>query len=666
MDLSVCLVIRRQYGRYYKGLNQLCQGLLLWGQKSSQLHVEAGKPLRKRFRPAFLLNTSDIMSADDLPAPGSRKRPASLACYECRRKHLKCDGIMPTCARCASAATNCTYLPSRRGQPCRQQSSSRDRQWPANHEQDNPLPSPGSQHAWIGSHDNAPPHPLLTTRPTATGNTVVAFGPAGAAYSEFPFSSVEKSHLVGLYYSHFHSSHPILVPHAYFTAQRYPDFLVVAASLVGHHFASTQPPESALPAVISMIISAGDADNGYRVQAFILLALVSLGSHDMSRANDCLDHAVSLAMEANLDSLDSRSQGTPPSIMHESLRRTWWELFTVDALLALLQGRVPRITAANPDTLPYVPSAETLYEVGDLSSRQPSYAEFERRFFLQQHGEFSSHFYRIEAAFIVRRVRPLFTGDIVDPQELEAVCNAIASWPYHLPDSSFALSKPPGYCDQMLVQANLLVQVASIFLHFPRSSLSSRSPSAIDFTCLSKSLPRLEKSTQHGIRAIAASRELCHIASIPSLRDSRSPMAVCGFLLGSAVQLSTASSYKAQNSHDSQQCRHRVVLMLGALRHIGKVWSSGQTALHRVQPFADLVFTTSNDRSFESGRTPSSGDANAAPNFSGNTTLEELTASQDLEPSMRSTSQNNALEIDWFNFFQTVDPLGDLSAYGTV
>lgn len=606
------------------------------------------------------------MSSDDLPAPGSRKRPASLACYECRRKHLKCDGIMPICARCASAATNCTYLPSRRGQPFRQQSSSRNIQWRASHEQHNPFLSPASQDARTGSHDNDPSQPLPITRPTATGSTDGPFGPAGVAYSKFLFSSAERSHLVGLYYSHFHHSHPMLVPRAYFTTQRYPDFLVVAISLVGHHFASTKPPESALFTAISMIISAGGADNGYRVQAFILLALVSLGSHDMSRANDCLDHAVSLAMEANLNTLDSRLQDTPPSVMRESLRRTWWELFTVDALLALLQGRVPRIKAADPDRLPYLPSAEALYEVGNLSSRQPSYAEFERRFFLQQYGEFSSHFYRIEAVFILRRVLPLFTGDIVDPQELEAVCNAIASWPYHLPDSSFALSEPLGDCDQILTQAHLLVQVASIFLHFPRSSLPSSNPSAIDVTCLSKGLPRLERSTQHGIRAIAASRELCHIASIPSLRDSHSPMAVCGFLLGSAVQLSTASSYKTQNSHHSQQCRHRIVLMLGALKHIGKVWSSGQTALHHVQPFADLVFTTSNDRGFESARIPSSGDINTAPNSSENTTLEEVTGSQDLEPGMGSTVQDNSLAFDWFNFFQTVDPPGDFSAYDTV
>jgi len=600
------------------------------------------------------------MSADGLPASGSRKRPTSLACHECRRKHLKCDGAIPICARCSSAATNCTYLPSRRGQPGRQQATSENIQWCPNYEHNNPFLSPESQRAWMESHDVGPPQPSSTTTSTAMGNTNTLSGPAGITYSSSLFSTAERNHLVGLYYSHFHRSHPMLVPRAYFTAQRYPDFLVDATCLVGHHFASTPLPESALAVVMSMVVSAGGAaDNSYRVQAFVMLALISLGSHDMSRANDCLGHAFSLAIEAKLDGLDRLLQGTvgtTSNVKQESLRRTWWELFTIDALLALLQGRAPLITDSDPNTLPYVPYAEALYEAGDLSSRQPTYAEFERRFFMQQHSEFCSYFYRIEAVLLVRKVRPLFTGENVDPQELEAVCNEIASWPYHLPDSFFALSEPPGDCDQLLIQAHLLVQVASIFLHFPRSSLPSSTSSAIDVTCLSKkSLPRLEKSTQHSIKAIAASRELCHIASIPFLQDSSSPMAICGFLLGSAVQLSTASSYKTQNPYHSQHSRHRVVLMLGALKHIGKAWSSGRIALHRVQPFADMVFTELNHRTFEDTHAPSGDDINAAFDSSGNTTLERATGYQDREPNTGSILQDNALDVNWFEFFQTVD-----------
>lgn len=131
-----------------------------------------------------------------------------------------------------------------------------------------------------------------------------------------------------------------------------------------------------------MAQSAGRAESSARIQALILLALISLGSHEMDHANKCLDYAVLLAAETRLDSLESHTPNALSNIKQESLRRTWWELFALNAVLALLQGRAPRIAASNPYVLPYVPLADEFYELGEFNRRQPSYAEFERRLFL--------------------------------------------------------------------------------------------------------------------------------------------------------------------------------------------------------------------------------------------------------------------------------------------
>lgn len=608
------------------------------------------------------------MSRNGFPTTRPRRRPTSLACYECRRKHLKCDGAIPICTRCATGAIDCIYLPSRRGLPGRQHraSGSVGEQWRATmYEPDNTIPSPRSKHA--DTDHSSSQHPPCYVAVGSAGDMDSSSEQMRAAHSSTLFSAAERSSLLGLYYSHFHRSHPILAPRASLSAQLYPDFLVVAACLVGQHFTSPKPLQSALPAAIAMAVAAGGPDASHRMQAFILLALVSLGEHDMDRANECLEHAVSLATEADLVSLDRCSDSTLSITQHESLRRVWWELFAVDALLALLQSRPAKIVTRDPHTMPHVPRADVLYEASDLSTRQPSFAEFERRVFLPQPGDFCSHFYRAEALLMLRRAQPLFLGENVEPQELEAVCNAIASWSYHLPDSSFASPDDLEESDQMLIQAHLLVQVATIFVHLPRSNLLPSAPSAIDATCLSKGLQRMEKSVQHGTRAIAASRELCRIAATPFLQDIHSPVAVCGLLLGSAVQLSAASHYSTQKPRYSEQCRHRIVVMLGALKHIGKAWSSGRIALQRVQPFADAIFTPSSDNSFGDIRAIYGDSAYASSHPIGDATiLEAPMDEQDLGLNMGTTSQDSLLDVNWFDFFQSVDPLSDLSVHNDV
>ena len=56
-----------------------------------------------------------ILNTEALPSSRSAgKRPAPLACIECRGKHLKCDGELP-CARCRRSSLRCLYQKSRRG-----------------------------------------------------------------------------------------------------------------------------------------------------------------------------------------------------------------------------------------------------------------------------------------------------------------------------------------------------------------------------------------------------------------------------------------------------------------------------------------------------------------------------------------------------------------------
>ena len=595
----------------------------------------------------------------ELAATRAQRRPAPLACYQCRRKHLKCDGAVPVCARCTSTATTCTYLPSRRGLSSRQEQHQGSSVRTTQHLSRPPLyPSSATSPASRETHEHA----------QSSARAKASFDPSGTAQPDTAslFTPAERSHLIGQYYSHFHRSHPMLVPRALFNTQQYPDFLVVACCVVGHHFASYQPTADIITRAASMAISAEESDPIFRIQASILLAFVFLGSHEMSRTSDFLGRAASLAREARLDSVDAcNSLDSATDLERESARRTWWELYTFDALIALLEARPPKLTSQTPHNLPFVPCADASYEAGNLSTAQPTWADFERRLFLQETVAFPSHFYRIEAANLVRRVCPLFTRNDADLQELEATGNEIASWLYNLIDSSFTSSDFPEESDQILLQAHLLVQIASIFLHFPRSNLPSSGPSAIDVTCLRKALPGMENSKQHAIKSIAASKEICHIASMPCMQESHSPLAICGFLLGCAVQLSAASLSKTAGP-DQKQCRHRVVLLLGALRYTGKAWSCAQSALHHLQPFADAVFTAPSNYDLSNDCT-ASGVVSQDLNGSSEAALHNnITSEYTNGPMMNSDLQENPLDINWFDFFQPGDTSDQLPMYNII
>ena len=60
-----------------------------------------------------------ISQQPETDGDGSRRKHVSKACLECRKRHFKCTGEQPICARCAKRNTECTYVESRRGGPRR-------------------------------------------------------------------------------------------------------------------------------------------------------------------------------------------------------------------------------------------------------------------------------------------------------------------------------------------------------------------------------------------------------------------------------------------------------------------------------------------------------------------------------------------------------------------
>lgn len=300
-----------------------------------------------------------------------------------------------------------------------------------------------------------------------------------------------------------------------------------------------------------------------------------------------------------------------------------------------------------------MPCSESDYETGKLSNENLAHADFENRVLMQTPPEFSSYSYRIHAAFIVRRVCPLLTGGDLDHDELEAADRAIAAWNLDLPKAHFASCDTNGKVDHMLLQAHLLVQVAALFLHVPRTNLPMSAPRAMDVTCLGAANQGTETCGLHIMKSVAASQEICNLATMPWLQEGHTPLLLCGFVLGCAVQLAVASSRAGiSSSKQTQQYRHRVVLLLSALKYLGTTWPLAQDALARFQPIANAVINPLTTRRHDESDRPT----DSCITIEGSASeLGQQDGRVETAHDAGTTGEDYPCSVDWFDFFASVN-----------
>ncbi|RMY04679.1 hypothetical protein D0868_06821 [Hortaea werneckii] len=205
-------------------------------------------------------------------------------------------------------------------------------------------------------------------------------------------------------------------------------------------------------------------------------------------------------------------------------------------------------------------------------------AQLDARFFLDAAPGFSSACYRVEAIRILARVIALSSTTNEGPDDLQSIDNAIRAWKLYLVDSKAAITDCFGRIDCVMLQAFAFIYSATIILHFPRSELLLRVPSATNIECASRMTPEFPTSAQHATKAIAASKDISDLA--------------------------------AMQGSDSSPLLHRdrVALMTGELKSLGRSWPIAAHALQKLNAIAAGVFKPastehSNDRSLPEGNT---------------------------------------------------------------
>ncbi|KAJ5557308.1 hypothetical protein N7494_001223 [Penicillium frequentans] len=532
------------------------------------------------------LPVSNVSQTPITPAT-TKPSPSLLACLLCRHKHLKCDGQTPVCGRCLATGSECQYTKSRRGY----QGSKKRR---AIDSPDTPLVESADMVnipvEWSGQetfHYNAtvPVSVSGSVSPGMNDMSVTMAPPVARSFTgpltpESASSAAADGYLLDIYYTYFHSAHPILPPLRFHFRSPFPPFLEHVMKFIASHFSPAASSDTYRPNVVTGVHEQDSSVE--KVQSLLLLAIVLHSRNERSEAGVCLAAAVDVALELGMHQAtfaEFASHGDP--IRAECLRRTWWELFVIEGLLTALGVQQVYRTNQVPLVVP-LPCEERIYQDGIAPPTPPTIAQFNNRFFDDDERDFSSYAYRIEAVRVLGEV--VATQDMEKGQQerVEAIDARIASWFHHLPDSKAELIRPDGSIDEIMFQATMIINGATIYLNFPRSDLLSSPAVASEVICGHSgpiSVPAFSHHA-HAMKAVNAARELSSLAAIRLPVERHTPFFICALTLSSIVQLA-ACSVKAGSMPDPS--RDRIGLTIGVFKSLGRTWAISQSIMRQIK-----------------------------------------------------------------------------------
>nr|XP_036574984.1 uncharacterized protein CTRU02_15060 [Colletotrichum truncatum]KAF6781484.1 hypothetical protein CTRU02_15060 [Colletotrichum truncatum] len=291
------------------------------------------------------------------------------ACLACRGKHLKCDGQNP-CSRCQTSQSECVYVASRRGYkgPRRNTAANPNKRARSSSPtssiavadgcpmllgangssaaMQNPIASfnsgivlPDTPSTTFAATPNLTNLQLLRSFGAATGfnSNHVALGQTQPGF-QVPLPTLAERCLDSFYH-HFHASHPFALPKGYLlriTRDTNVEPLLAAMRWIGSLFLEVGPARAGfLDEALRLVQDPTTTRDGFFVQALIILIVGLDGSCDQEKARNLLADAERVALELGMNTREYATQyGRGIPILEESWRRTWWDLFVVDGMVA--------------------------------------------------------------------------------------------------------------------------------------------------------------------------------------------------------------------------------------------------------------------------------------------------------------------------------------------
>ncbi|GKU01547.1 c6 zinc finger protein [Fusarium langsethiae] len=566
------------------------------------------------------------------------------ACLACRSKHLKCDGVNP-CSRCVTSGSDCVYVASRRGykgprrnttqKVTKRPSPSPGRSRAPSRSGDSPMPLQSTHSPSLASTQSPPPlgtdstfwtpylvdntwsSPLPTPflDPTlATSSSMETdisfFQPYGTAdppndmfnlFSSQQHESVSMQasispfteRCIDYFYSHFHAAHPFVLPRETLLSIAHEAALepvVAAMRWIGSLYIPACPHRGQLFQEAYRLVYKHDRrKDGFLVQALLLLLICLDGQGLQEKAQEILSKVERIAIEIGLNTISfANIHGRGMLVLEESWRRTWWELFVIDGLIAGIHKKTnfPLFDFMSDVALPceeYQYLSEPLKDIP-----HPVYLEdVDDSGFYGLNCEFSSFTYRIRSAQILGKLlrnRPA-TGPC--DENLSRIETLLTDWRRSLPQSKKDGLYHNGRLDEMMFQAYMIAHTTSILLHQPYSQLNLSSSQLADPSILHGSNDSLDAHTTYTIYSAAEiSKLLTHRVSLLSHTHFLNYVV----RMSSTVHLTKWALPLAPHEDSYNSTRRYIRLNNTVFSRMSLVWSAAEREGRSVKSMAQDIY----------------------------------------------------------------------------
>ena len=407
-------------------------------------------------------------------------------------------------------------------------------------------------------------------------------------------SEKESTDLIDDFYRHFHPAHPFIVPKKLYkaTPSVIPEHLKAVMRFAASNYVS-YANSITLGNAASVIFSERISEDGFKVQALLLFAIISFARNEEPQAGRALVLATEVALRIGMNRQSFASNHSNDPTVQESWRRTWWQLFIVNGIVTAMDSQEHPFDLH--DAYCDVPLPGPCEDYANcVSEPHPrSMSQFRDRTFSEDPYSWSSFAYSIEAMYIMAAVSNLGydTFAITDPQ-VEAVDASISNYLLSLPPSKREVTQLDGRTDEMLLTAHMIINWAAILVHRPRSSLTFIR-NHYHTTCTPRrevaGLPGVAYAS-HTAKTLRAANALISLASIPRPLTYSSPVLMCGITIAATVHL---PAYAIADHHDTAVAiKERLQLAISALGALAEIWPRASISKSQVAKFAREILTT--------------------------------------------------------------------------
>ncbi|PKX90766.1 fungal specific transcription factor domain-containing protein [Aspergillus novofumigatus IBT 16806] len=361
--------------------------------------------------------------------------------------------------------------------------------------------------------------------------------------------------LIQLYYQTFHRSHPLLIPRKALhspLSEKIPQYILSIMRFIGahqHHDPSLK--ELFRRSAYSVLFDSTPRD-GFKVQGMVLLAIVDHARGAEDSATSIMQAAVNLALELGMNKAAFAAEHSGGnSILEESWRRTYWELYFVDGYLAAMRDQSAFQLFHSPADV-RLPGDEELYNSGDaVILSNLTFKDLTNKWHFDDERRFPSFAYRIWAVRLLGMVMELNRSlDIDLDSQIETIDAALVASLMQLPSSQRGVYGSHSGLDEMTFQAQMTN-------HSPSASLDL-----------------------HSQKLLRAADLLCNLATLPNPIKYRTPFFTCA--LAMCVVVHTVACLFVSVPEKQESIKARIQLGVGALHVLGKSWPLAKTVRQRL------------------------------------------------------------------------------------